>query len=641
MGIPTKVRLDKTTISIDAGIKMNRLVLRTFILSSVFVAAIFAASHFDNDEFGGDSDFDSDWFWIGSNLRSMGRPKLKITEHPDGYSMQIGYTGHYMRFRYTYSDHSLDFNIMDYKGSVQFKGEGGPGTFDIERTCRELGEWCNDPAGVSGRLDCSHCDSYDRLNNKCPECIIDEPEFELKLNIAGGKEQRYGPDLDATMKVKHEEGLGGAQHIEISIVNLFSRKGNRLYMPGARMKDAEHLEAVIKIKVNPYDFVDSSMSFNMNAKGDIYQYISGNDYDSNWFPGNYNMTASVQVISLDKSNPRQRQPKMTAALDLEEEVTFDMFNDSNATNLPRSEKLLKKSLVIDGMINLTGKGSRLAVMKVTDAENDKALGRIQARREDEETMKLEFFMHGEQVAALNYFQNEAGMTNITMEDMQDPECMNDYDFETPSFNSTSFNTTSLNETIENEIEGSTWDNCKTTNRFLESFSGDGVYESRIYKDIFLIGTPPGHRKQSTKGERSLIFEEKMMKKDDVYEGTVMFEDVGSAYERNSIHCKLNNSGDEAHIEMEMKNEYLDWQDDKYHIGNHEKLTMDITPSEKEEDDFNMKLSYNDDRIFDGWFYLTRLIQRYAKQQVPAMIERTLAGFQESHAETTQYLSEFI
>ena len=124
--------------------------------------------------------------------------------------MQIGYTGHYMRFRYTYSDHSLDFNIMDYKGSVQFKskfmkfmffasenvpwvlnfswprtyrnsfekfkilfrkGEGGPGTFDIERTCRELGEWCNDPAGVSGRLDCSHCDSYDRLNNKCPECI--------------------------------------------------------------------------------------------------------------------------------------------------------------------------------------------------------------------------------------------------------------------------------------------------------------------------------------------------------------------------------------------------------------------------------------------------------------------------------------
>ena len=73
----------------------------------------------------------------------------------------------------------------------------------------------------------------------------------------------------------------------------------------------------------------------------------------------------------------------------------------------------------------------------------------------------------------------------------------------------------------------------------------------------------------------------------------------------------------------------------------EKIKMDITPSDKEEDDFNMKLSYDDDRIFDGWFYLTRLIRRYAKQEIPAMIERTLDGFKETHAQTTQQLSEFF
>ena len=72
---------------------------------------------------------------------------------------------------------------------------------------------------------------------------------------------------------------------------------------------------------------------------------------------------------------------MTAALDLEEEVTFD--NDKNVENLPRSEKLLKKSLLIDCMINMSGKGSRLAVMKVTDAENEKNIGRLQVRKEDE------------------------------------------------------------------------------------------------------------------------------------------------------------------------------------------------------------------------------------------------------------------
>ena len=72
---------------------------------------------------------------------------------------------------------------------------------------------------------------------------------------------------------------------------------------------------------------------------------------------------------------------MTAALDLEEDIEFD--NDKNVENLPRSEKLLKKSLLIDCMINLTGKGSRLAVMKVTDAENEKTIGRLQVRKEDE------------------------------------------------------------------------------------------------------------------------------------------------------------------------------------------------------------------------------------------------------------------
>ena len=42
-------------------------------------------------------------------------------------------------------------------------------------------------------------------------------------------------------------------------------------------------------------------------------------------------------------------------------------------------------------------------------------------------MKLEFFMHGQQLASLNFFQNEGGVTNVTMEDLQDPECSIDYD----------------------------------------------------------------------------------------------------------------------------------------------------------------------------------------------------------------------
>jgi len=144
-------------------------------------------------------------------------------------------------------------------------------------------------------------------------------------------------------------------------------------------------------------------------------------------------------------------------------------------------------------------------------------------------------------------------------------------------------------------------------------------------------------KTPQKEKKSLVFEERMMMKDGVYDGSVMF----GGYERSTMHCKLNNSGEDTHIEMDMRSEYLDWQNDKYISSGNEKIKLDITPSEKEEDDFNMKLSYNDDRIFDGWFYLTRLIQKYAKQEVPAIIDRTLNNFKESHAETTQYLNEFF
>merc|ERR1719436_2342001 len=91
------------------------------------------------------------------------------------------------------------------------------------------------------------------------------------------------------------------------------------------------------------------------------------------------------------------------------------------------------------MINLTGQGTRLAVVKLTDAENKKSIGRMQVRRPDDENYKLEMFMNGEQFAAVNMFQNIDGVTNITVEENGDcPEAtFEDYEVS---------NTTSLNNT---------------------------------------------------------------------------------------------------------------------------------------------------------------------------------------------------
>ena len=55
--------------------------------------------------------------WI---VAFLGKPKLKISEHPDGYSIQAGLKGYYMRLRFTNVDNSIDFNILDHKGSVKY-----------------------------------------------------------------------------------------------------------------------------------------------------------------------------------------------------------------------------------------------------------------------------------------------------------------------------------------------------------------------------------------------------------------------------------------------------------------------------------------------------------------------------------------
>ena len=43
----------------------------------------------------------------------------------------------------------------------------------------------------------------------------------------------------------------------------------------------------------------------------------------------------------------------------------------------------KKSILLEGMINPTGKGARLGVIKATDGNTGKSMGRIQARRKDD------------------------------------------------------------------------------------------------------------------------------------------------------------------------------------------------------------------------------------------------------------------
>ena len=92
-----------------------------------------------------------------------------------------------------------------------------------------------------------------------------------------------------------------------------------------------------------------------------------------------------------------RQPKFSAKLDLAEhkklEPTDIMEPSFGAEETYRGmNDDFKRSFKLEGMINLSGKGKRLAVMKLSDSDTERNFGRMQARFLDKvkENLKLIF-----------------------------------------------------------------------------------------------------------------------------------------------------------------------------------------------------------------------------------------------------------
>ena len=69
--------------------------------------------------------------------------------------------------------------------------------------------------------------------------------------------------------------------------------------------DPKQVEAVLRMTMNPRNWADSTMSFAVNARGDIYDENSGSydSYEEKWRPGTYNLSASMQIIKFEEPSP--------------------------------------------------------------------------------------------------------------------------------------------------------------------------------------------------------------------------------------------------------------------------------------------------------------------------------------------------
>lgn len=529
------------------------------------------------------AEFDTDWIWVGGEILP-GSPKFKLSQHPDGYSMQIGMSGFYMRAQYSDVDKSVDFSISDYKGSVKYKlpNYRNPGDNEVTGEFTLVG---GEHSGV-------------------PVDAI------VKVKFQQVKSGQYASPLDP-----YELEITLTQKLDMGLAEL----AEAVNIGDELMKEMKVFDTVIKATVNPRNWAESTINFNMNTEGDL---VTGRGNDSDYSDyssfsnrrryrysdpyeyaeGEYNISASFMIINVVQPSSSERQPKITIALDME--TNRNVPNGPNSPSYP-NKKSWKKSILFDGMINLTGKGPRLGVMKVTDANTGNSIGRVQAKRADADNLRLEFFKTGSEFAAINYYEGSLGETNITLE-----AAVNCGGQGLRSF------------------------------RLYDRIVGPSSLEQRFYKDVFYMGEPCSFMNRELEGDKGMIWEEKMSAANDYYLYNVL---VSNGRTFNNLFVNLDNQGQNTKFQLGTvsKSLYMRQGTSQIRIRNSDKMELEIKPSTNEVGEYDMKVSFNNDRLFDGWFIGTKSIRSYARQHYPAAIQQSFDRLKSMHDQTIRALTEYV
>ena len=142
----------------------------------------------------------------------------------------------------------------------------------------------------------------------------------------------------------------------------------------------------------------------------------------------------------------------------------------------------------------------------------------------------------------------------------------------------------------------------------------------------------------TEGDRGLVIEEKLSANKGKYLYNVMFSDGTNS---NNLYSSLENLMASTKIQVGAMAKRWDYTHKTYALQNDDKISFDITDKLDEPHEYDMKLSYNKTRIFDGWFYLSSIIRRYAREQIPAFIERWFAELKKHDMEFTSILTQYL
>jgi hypothetical protein len=289
------------------------------------------------------------------------------------------------------------------------------------------------------------------------------------------------------------------------------------------------------------------------------------------------------------------------------------------------------------LINLSGDGKRLVVLKASDADTDRTMCRVQVKRADKENVRVELFGDGQERGALNLQHGPTSMS-LTVEDSSKCDDADVYDgyggnSTTISANGTNYPSNGREPKIYGCING-----MKTNiNRVYETeMTDDGLIICRVYQDVFYIGHSDRYRERMKK--RGLVFEQKTVSQVDFDENDVksetglLFSDGYTTYGMAES-CKT--VGEKTTMEVEAT-ESFEYSDGDVRRNRPQKLTMEIDRSNST-GDANLKLKYNDERIFDGWFYMIDTVNRAMREHRPTYMSHYTKNSKESHSEMNEML----
>ena len=276
-------------------------------------------------------------------------------------------------------------------------------------------------------------------------------------------------------------------------------------------------------------------------------------------------------------------------------------------------------------------------------------------KENKEHLRIEIFRYGDQLGAINWHSGASSSeltveTNLNCQDIGPDDNVGEYSidesngyrlnndfsgnaqFGDSNITNDPRNRTSveernvprnisptLSDIFEWNVESTEKYNCNV-HRLLETEFDKYHVTTRVYQDALYIFSNPHYRKKMR--ELGKVFEENIVMKNDDYLYNITFSD---GYKGRTFSGIFQNNTNNTNIQLMtavVTNGIPLFGD----IHPEASLDLEINKSQPESHKLHLnylKLQWNYEKIFEGWFYQANIIQKIAIDQVPTYLKKYL------------------